>query len=96
MNFSIYYPMKDEKLEVMRINGSIPELGSWNKGVGSIDMEKGPLKTWLTGEKIRPWVFKLRLSSVRTPTKIIYKYSVENKLTNVCVWEREPSRVLHI
>ena len=88
--------MKDEKLEVMRINGSIPELGSWNKGVGSIDMEKGPLKTWLTGEKIRPWVFKLRLSSVKTPTKIVYKYSIENKLTNVCVWEREPSRVLHI
>ena len=80
----------------MRINGSIPEMGLWNKGEGPIVMQKGDLKTWLTGEKIRPWAFKLRLSTVRTPNKIVYKYSIENKINNVCVWEREPSRVLDI
>ena len=30
IHFTIYYPLKDS--EIMRINGDLPELGSWNKG----------------------------------------------------------------
>jgi hypothetical protein len=61
----------------MRINGDIPELGFWNKGTGPIKMEKSSREiTWLTGEKVRPWVLELRLSHKRTPYKIVYKYSI--------------------
>ena len=30
IKFSIYYPLKDEMNEYMRINGNIVKLGSWN------------------------------------------------------------------
>lgn len=36
IKFSIYYPLKN--IEYMRINGSLEELGNWNKGLGPIRM----------------------------------------------------------
>jgi hypothetical protein len=41
----------------MRISGDTAKLGNWNKGTGPIDMQTGAEVTWLTGEKVRPWVF---------------------------------------
>ena len=42
----------------MRINGDTENLGSWNKGVGPILMEKGDPREWLTGQTVRPWEHK--------------------------------------
>jgi len=47
--FSIYYPLKDEVNEYMRINGDLEKLGLWNKGTGPVRMSKGKEITWLTG-----------------------------------------------
>lgn len=96
VNFSIYYPLKDLKREYMRINGDIPELGSWNKLDGPVKMKLGNEVTWLTGEKVRPWELTLRLSSVKTPNRVVYKYSIRNDYEDYTIWEREPSRVLDI
>jgi len=52
--------------------------------------------TWLTGEKVRLWELKLRLSTVNTPLHFCYKYSIRNERNDTYVWEREPSRVVHI
>ena len=41
----------------MRINGDTHELGLWNKRDGPIKMLTGDEIVWLTGEKVRPWVF---------------------------------------
>ena len=41
ITFSIYYPLKDEKNEYMRINGNLEVLGSWNKGEGPVRMKQG-------------------------------------------------------
>jgi len=41
----------------MRINGDPTELGLWNKGLGPIKMSIGPEVVWLTGVKVRPWIF---------------------------------------
>lgn len=34
VNFSIYYPLKNEDEEVMKINGEGKQLGAWNAGKG--------------------------------------------------------------
>lgn len=80
----------------MRINGDIPELGTWNKLTGPIRMKKGNEITWLTGEKVRPWELKLRHSTVKTPRRVVYKYSIRNDAEDYTIWEREPSRVIDI
>lgn len=60
VKFSIYYPLKED--EVMRINGSADELGSWNKlDAGPRVMTQGGEVTWLTGEKVKPWEYTIRL-----------------------------------
>lgn len=52
----------------MRINGETDKLGNWNKGIGAINLQKGDEVTWLTGEKVKPWVFeRVRFSSVTFP-----------------------------
>jgi hypothetical protein len=56
VSFSIYYPAQQDS-EVMRINGDTEKLGNWNKGKGSLVMDKGCERVWLTGEKVRPWQF---------------------------------------
>lgn len=56
MNFSIYYPLEDEKNQVMRINGEGKELGAWNKGLGPQTMSQAKKEiVWLTGMKVKPW-----------------------------------------
>jgi hypothetical protein len=59
-------------------------------------MDLGDERTWLTGEKVRPWEFKARFSTIKTPRRVVYKYSIRNDEEDTTVWEREPSRVLDI
>jgi hypothetical protein len=54
--------LKDEVNEYMRINGDHEKLGNWNKGKGPIKMEKGEEIVWLTGMKVKPWEYTMRLS----------------------------------
>ncbi len=56
VTFSNNYPTKSPS-QFMRISGDTAKLGNWNKGTGPIDMQTGAEVTWLTGEKVRPWVF---------------------------------------
>ena len=59
INFSIYYPIKSN--EIMRINGDIIEIGNWNKGDGPKPMTQSDTEIrWLTGAKVKPWVFQVR------------------------------------
>lgn len=51
---------------------------------------------WLTGEKVRPWVFPVMFRQNEIPNRIIYKYSIRNDKKDTFVWEREPSRVLEV
>lgn len=46
----------------MRINGDLKQIGAWNKGDGPIKMERGEEMVWLTGQKVRPWEYKIRAS----------------------------------
>jgi len=81
----------------MRINGETEKLGNWNKGVGAINLQKGAEVTWLTGEKVKPWVMeRVRFSAVTFPQRLVYKYSLRDTTKDTIVWEREPSRVLQI
>lgn len=80
----------------MRINGDILQLGMWNKGDGPVRMEKGQEITWLTGQKVKPWAFRVRLSQLDLMKKLTYKYSIMNDLKEYTIWEREPSRYLDI
>ena len=80
----------------MRINGDPPELGFWNKGAGPLKMSLGPEIVWLTGMKVRPWLFSVTFKHGECPPKIIYKYSVRNDKEDTTIWEREPSRVLDL
>jgi hypothetical protein len=76
--------LKDEQFEYMRINGDIPKLGTWNKGTGPVKMTQSKREvTWLTGEKVKPWTYELRLSHRTTPYKVVYKYSIMNEKTDV-------------
>jgi hypothetical protein len=51
---------------------------------------------WLTGEKVKPWVFPVTFHQGVCPKYIKYKYSIHNPIEDVNVWEREPSRVLDL
>jgi len=93
----MYYPLKNELQEYMRINGDTEELGSWNKGIGPLKMKIAKKEVaWLTGEKVRPFEFSCMFKQGVCPSKIIYKYSIRNDFEETTVWEREPSRVLDI
>lgn len=82
----------------MRINGATERLGDWNKGRGPTEMKLGPERKWLTGEVVRPWELdKVHFSHTEFPAdKLVYKYSLYDKTTQVSIWEREPSRELKI
>lgn len=80
----------------MRINGDPPELGSWNKMQGPLRMSVGPEVVWLTGARVKPWVFPVTFKHGECPPKIIYKYSVRDDGADTTIWEREPSRVLDL
>lgn len=82
--------------EYMRINGDTHELGLWNKMDGPIRMSVGEEIVWLTGEKVRPWVYPVTYKQGECPKYIKYKYSIMNDSKNETVWEREPSRVLNL
>lgn len=91
----MHYPVED--CEYMRINGDPEELGFWNKGLGPLKMQRAKQDVvWLTGEKVRPWEFRVAFKHGVCPRKIIYKYSVRNETKETNVWEREPSRVLDL
>ena len=95
VNFSIYYPLKDN--EFMRINGEGKELGSWNKGLGPIKMTHAKKEVvWLTGMKVRPWEWGVIFNQNICPKHICYKYSIRNDKQDDTVWEREPSRYVNI
>ena len=95
MKFSIYYPLKDERNEYMRINGDPIILGAWNKGEGPLKMVKGEEVTWLTGQRVKPWEFRVKMSQIELAKKICYKYSIKNDKEDYTIWEREPSRYLN-
>lgn len=59
-------------------------------------MEHGEEITWLTGQKVRPWEFRVRQSQTEFQQRITYKYSIKNDAKDYTVWEREPSRYCHI
>ena len=60
VNFSIYYPLKNEDEEVMKINGEGKQLGAWNAGKGPRTMIQAKEEVvWLTGMKVRPWEWKV-------------------------------------
>lgn len=81
----------------MRINGDPVQLGKWNtEGLGPIPMKIGQEVTWLTGEKVVPWVYPVVFKHGDCPLKIKYKYSIMNDAKGEAVWEREPSRELDI
>ena len=81
----------------MRINGEGKELGAWNKERGPTDMTKAEQEVvWLTGMKVRPWQWSVQFNQTICPKYICYKYSIYNSSTNDTVWEREPSRYVHI
>jgi hypothetical protein len=81
----------------MRINGDPEELGLWNKGEGPLPMTAAKEDiVWLTGEKVRPWEFKVHFHQGVCPKYIKYKYSVRNDAEDTTVWEREPSRELDL
>ena len=81
----------------MRINGDIEEMGNWNKGEGARPMQLSETEiTWLTGAKVKPWVFSVRQRQNDLKTYITYKYSIYCSRTDVNVWEREPSRKVEI
>eukprot|EP00347_Sterkiella_histriomuscorum_P011252 403373163 len=93
--FSIFYPLKDEN-EYMRINGDIEQLGMWNKGTGPERLVQGEEITWLTGQKVRPWEYRVRVQQSDFKQRITYKYSIRNDLKDYTIWEREPSRYAQI
>lgn len=80
----------------MRINGDLDQLGMWNKGDGPIKMTYGEEMTWLTGQRVKPWEFRVRLSQVDFKQRITYKYSIKNDKEDYTIWEREPSRYAQI
>ena len=45
---------------------------------------------------MRPWEYGVVFKQGVCPEKIIYKYSIRNDKADTTIWEREPSRVLHI
>ena len=96
MVFSIFFPVKDENAETMRINGNLEELGEWNKRK-PIDMELGEPRKWLTGAIGQPWEqeFWFPLHYVHPDTRVKYKYTIWNSKTNSAIWEREPTRQLY-
>ncbi len=95
MNFSIYFPIKSN--EIMRINGDIQEMGNWNKGEGPRPMSVSDTEVkWLTGSRVRPWVFTVRQRQNELKTLITYKYSIYCREKDYNVSEREPSRYVNI
>ena len=90
--FSMYFPTKTN--EYMRINGDLPELGAWNKGDGPVRMKYGEERIWLTGQKVKPWEFLLKVKSSTFTGRLVYKYSIMNDSSQYTIWEREPSRML--
>lgn len=68
----------------------------WNKGTGPVRMTQGEEITWLTGQKVRPWEFRVRLSHTDFKQRVTYKYSIRNDDKDYTVWEREPSRYAQI
>lgn len=97
VTFSIYMPTSNVVTQYMRINGQTEKLGDWNKGRGPIKMQIGASRRWLTGEIIQPWELKnVRFTHSQMPEKLVYKYSKYDSISDVTIWEREPSRELKI
>jgi hypothetical protein len=95
IDFSIYYPLKT--CEILRINGDIPEMGNWNKGEGPKPMLQSEKEiTWLTGAKVKPWVYQVRQRQNELKMMLTYKYSIYCEEKDYCIWEREPSRYVDI
>lgn len=47
---------------------------------------------WLTGEKVKPWVYTIEFDQKTCPKVICYKYSIYDKDTKMIIYEREPNR----
>ena len=47
---------------------------------------------WLTGEKVKPWVYYIEFDQKTCPKVICYKYSIYDKDTQILIYEREPNR----
>ena len=96
VHFSIYYPLKEG--QVMRLMGEGKELGQWARDLnGPFEMCSSKEEvTWLTGTKVKPWVWSTEFNQTQCPKLICYKYSIRDTQTGDIVWEREPSRYVDI
>lgn len=60
-------------------------------------MKQGLEMTWLTGQRVKPWEYSVRMSSEPDKLKrITYKYSIRCDETDLSIWEREPSRYVEV
>ena len=81
----------------MRLNGEGKVQGLWAQNRGIMTCKESEEEVvWLTGEKVKPWVYTIEFNHVVCPKFICYKYSIYDKQTQLTVWEREPSRYVDL
>ena len=96
IKFNINYGIDNDNYSV-RINGSLPELGEWDKGCGPIKMERcqRPREYMMQkyGSQIKPWEFYIKLKNdfndkfdLINKSTISYKYSIKTDLTDDEQW----------